>query len=515
MKARALTVAVAAALIASLAACSQGADDSATSGSSGAEGGGETSFVFAEATAPDTLDTMATPITRSRYAWVLAYECLLKQSPDGQINPNLAESYEESEDGLTVTYKLRDGVKFHNGEALTSADVKYTYERQNTVGVPYVKERIATLESVETPDDKTVVFKLKALDPGFVLNTADPTVAGCAIYSSKANEDELGTKMVGTGPFRQTAYDPNTKLEMERFEDYWGDKTKVDNLTVLYMPSDSARRTALQSGQVDATFVDTAGAEAMKNDEGVKVVEIQTPEASHLQINNTMEPFSDVRVRRAISLAIDREEISRVAYQNGAVPSLGIPSILTWAPKADEFQFVGPDIEKAKALLAEAGYPDGFETTYVYIAQYSPGTEALGQVLQAQLAKVGIKMNLEPLEQTAWLERSGGTKHDYELSWNQYGFFADPYQYVRAREGRQGPPPAEMAASIAAISEAKSTDEYLQRITEYQKLANEYVWPTIPIASLKAYLIHRNEVGNIEVDASQSRSFLAKVTKGN
>jgi len=442
----------------------------------------------------------------------MSYECLLTVGTDSKPQPLLAKSFSASADGLTYTFDLRDDVYFHNGEHFGADDVVYTYDRLLQTGVPYVKGRVPTLESVTAEGKYKVVFKLKSPDPGFLLNMGDPTVVGCAIMNRKAGESEnLATKMIGTGPFAQVSYTKDTQLTFKRFDKYWGKKAQPDKVQVLYMPNESARRAALTSGKADVIFVDSTGRDALKGKQNINVTEVQTNNASHIQINNARAPFNNLDVRRAVSLALDRGEMVDSAYQKAAVPSYGIPSSYTWALKTDALSYVGPDVAQAKELLARAGYPHGFSTSLVYIADYSPGTERLAQVFQSELKKIGINLKLEPLEQAAWLDRSGGATHNYDLGWNQYGFFSDPYQYIAPRTGRQGPPPAPVQTTIDNIAKA-TPNTYLDAIKEYALASNEYVWPTIPVASLKSYVAYSNRLKNVDVLPSESRIFLRDVT---
>jgi ABC-type transport system substrate-binding protein len=474
--------------------------------------GGTSSLTIAEQTPPDTLDSQATPLTKGRYAWEMSYECLLNVGEDGKPEPRLAKSFEASADGLTYTFDLRDDVSFHNGEHFVADDVVYTYDRLLKTGVPYVKDRVRTLESVKAAGEYKVVFTLKAPDPGFSLNMGDPTVAGCAILNRKAGESEnLAIKMVGTGPFEQVSYTKDTQLTFKRFEKYWGKKANPGEVQVLYLPDESARRAAITSGKADLTFVDSTGRDALKGKSNITVTGVQTNNASHIQLNNARAPFDNLDVRRAVSLALDRGEMSDSAYQKAAVPSYGIPSSYTWAPKPGDLSYVGPDVAQAKQLLAKAGYPSGFSTSLVYIANYSPGTDRLAQVFQGELKKIGIDLKLEPLEQAAWLDRSGGATHDYDLSWNQYGFFADPYQYVAARTGRQGPAPAPVQKTIDDLLKA-SPSGYIDAIKQFALASNTYVWPTIPVASLETYVAYSSRLQNVVVPPSESRVFLQDIT---
>ncbi len=484
----------------------------ACSGTNSATKVGTSSLTVAEQTPPDTLDTQATPLTKARNAWEMSYECLLNVGADGKPGPLLAKSFQASADGLTYTFDLRDDVTFHNGEHFVADDVVYTYERLLKTGVPYVKDRVPTLESVKAAGEYKVIFKLKAPDPGFLLNMGDPTVTGCAILNRKAGQSEnLAIKMVGTGPFEQVSYTKDTQLTFKRFDKYWGKKATPDKVQIIYLPDESARRAALTSGKADLTFVDSTGRDALKGNSNVTVTAVQTNDASHIQLNNARAPFDNLDVRRAVALALDRNEMSDSAYQKAAVPSYGIPSTYPWAPKPGDLSYIGPDVAQAKKLLATAGYPNGFSTSFVYIANYSPATDRLAQVFQSELQKIGITLKLEPLEQAAWLKRSGGAAHDYDLSWNQYGFFADPYQYISPRTGRQGPAPAPVQEAINNLLKA-SPSNYIDAIKQYALASNKFVWPTIPVVSLKTYVAYSSRLHNVVVPPSESRIFLQNIT---
>ncbi|GAA3084465.1 ABC transporter substrate-binding protein [Streptosporangium carneum] len=467
----------------------------------------------AETTAPTTLDPQGSAFFADRFAWQLAYECLLTTTADGKVEPALASGYERSKDGLTYTFSLRPNVKFHNGEALTADDVVYTFTRLKESPDGIDKALFPTLEETVAKDATTVEFHLKSPDAGFVNNMANPLVWGCAVMSKKAaTTGNAAVGMVGTGPWKQESYRANSELKLTRFDGYWGDKTKSERLNILYVPNVSTQVSNLKADKVDLIFPDVAGAKALSGSDKLTVDKAPTDSTIFLQVNNLTKPFDNEKVRQALALALDRDSLAQQAYSGAARASVYIPPGTAWAPKPADLPNSTQDIEKAKQLLREAGYPDGFSTSLMYISGYDPGTNNLVAAMQDQLAKAGIKVELDPLEGGAWGAKL--TKPDFALSWNAQSYYSNPFQYVQPAEGRQGPVPASLQKLLDEALKAESQEAYQQALIAIEKEEARTVYPTITLLATDMFVAYKKGMSGVAVPPSQSRTFLSQVSHG-
>jgi ABC-type transport system substrate-binding protein len=496
-----------------LAACATAA---VAAGCSPPPTGGSASkgITVAETAAPSTLDPQGSAMFADRFAWQLAYQCLMTTTPEGKIEPELATGYQRSADGLSYTFELRKNVKFQNDEPLTPADVVYTFERLKKSPDGIAKELFPTFEKAEASGDNSVVFHLSRPDAGFVSNMANPLVWGCAVMNKKAaTSEKMATRMVGTGPWQQESYRPNSELKLKRFAGYWGEKTKSEQLKVLYVPGASTQVNDLRAGAVDLIFTSASSGKALAGSDKLEVRNVPTDSTIFLQVNNLTKPLDNLKVRQALALALDRAGLADQAYSgDGARPSVYIPDSNAWAPKPATVPNSTPDLDRARQLLKEAGFPNGFSTSLMYIAAYDPGTNDLMAAVQAQLAKVGIKVKLEPLEVGAWGERLVSAK--YALSWNAQSYYSNPYQYVAPAEGRQGPVPPELKQLLNDALRAADPAAYEEALVAVQKWEAENVYPTLTLLATNQLVAHDKELTGVDMPASQSRAFLARVSRG-
>jgi peptide/nickel transport system substrate-binding protein len=471
------------------------------------------SLVVAATTAPDTLDPQKSALNQTWPAWQLSYECLLRVTPAGKITPSLATNYRVNAAGTVYDFTLRKGVRFQNGERLTASDVVYTFQRLKQQGIPYAQNRFPTLQNVTALSASKVRFTLSSPQPGFLLNMGDPFTVACAILSKKAATANLASKMVGTGPFSMVSYSPNRQLVMKRFTGYWGKKPKVSKLTVLYMPDPSAQLVALSSGKVDLIFPDASLVKALQNSKQIKFSSVIAATGLRVEMSTKSGPTADPDVRRAIELAVDKRAVVAGAYLGYGAPATYLPSSYKWAPNASAYQYsnVHANVAKAKKLLAQAGYPNGFTTTYIYPAGFSPTSDRFAQVLQSQLAQIGIKLNLEALDTPTWLSKLGAA--DYGLSFNQYPYFSDPSLYVAPRASRNGPTPPQITQLVNAMNTATSNAKYLQAISALAQAEDDLGYPNFVIASPTQFVAYRGDhVHHVKIDFSVSWLFLTNVT---
>jgi peptide/nickel transport system substrate-binding protein len=468
-------------------------------------------LTIAETVGPQTFDPQATSLNATWLAWELSYQCLLSADEKGKFNPVLATSYDVSKDGLTYTFHLRKGVTFQDGSPFTSDDVVFTFQRLQKTGLDYFKTRFANVTAITAPDPMTAVFTLKQVDPGFLLNLSDPSTAGCAILSRKATStNDPALKMIGTGPFAVTDYAANSQLSLTRYDGYWGDKPAYKNLVVRYMPDASAQVAALQSGQVDLIFPAGTTVKTLQTNKSVKIEKVVSGAGININLNSASPALSDVRVRQAILLAMDREEIVNSVLLGGGAVAGPIPVGYSWAPKTKDVPNYTKNVAKAKQLLSDAGYGKGLTIDFQYIADYNDYIDRLATVMQKQLAAVGITLTLKPLAQPVWLQNLSTAQFD--LSYNGYPFFADPLYYVLIRPGRSGPTPPELDAAVAAARAATKPDDYINKIIDVAKLEGQLGFGTMTLADTDLWVAHRAGIGNVVPKMDNTRQFLFDVT---
>ncbi|WP_372002433.1 ABC transporter substrate-binding protein [Tistrella mobilis] len=333
--------------------------------------------------------------------FINVFEGLVRLDERGHIQPLLAESWTISDDGLTYTFKLRQGVKFHDGTTFDSADVKFSFERAmapNSVNAQ--KGLFAPIASIEAPDASTVVLKLSKPAGQMLFNL---TWGDAAIVAPESAGEAEKTRPVGTGPFKFKQWVKGDRVELTRNDDYWGDKVALKEATIKFIADPAAALQAILAGDLDAfsNFPAPENLPQLEADPRFKVAIGMTEGETILAMNNGVKPFNDIRVRRAVSHAIDRQAVIDGQFGYGTpIGSHFSPSAPGYVDLTDRYPY---DPAKAKALLTEAGYPDGFKTALMLPP---PGyARRGGEIIAAMLAEVGIQAEIVPLEWAQWLDQ--------------------------------------------------------------------------------------------------------------
>ena len=348
------------------------------------------------------------------------YNLLLQIDPYSypKIIGDVATEWKIAPDGLTYTFKIREGIRFHDGSALTAADVKASYDKIvfPPQGVRSVRKNAYTaVERVEAPDPGTVVFKLKFPSASLLSNLASPWNV---IYPKKYLDKDpnyFKTNAVGSGPFKFKSYTRGSAFEGERNPDYFvKDRPYLDGYKFFISTETSVRASAIRSGRAYIEFRNLPGTEveAIKKQLGDKVAVQETPWTAHwgLAVNNTVKPFNDVRVRKALTLGIDRYTAGKVLYPLTGLKNVGglIRPDSEWGMPAAELQKLPGfwrDAEKSRAearrLLAEAGYPNGLKVVLKNRNIKLPYQDWAVFVIQ-EWKKIGVETEHRPLETAAW-----------------------------------------------------------------------------------------------------------------
>lgn len=364
------------------------------------------------------------------------FDTLVSIDENLNITPSLAESWEVSEDGLTWTFKLQEGITFHDGSDLTAEDVKFSYERilDPDVGSG-ASWRLANVESIEAVDDYTVAITLNAPYPGLLAKLAG--YKGMAIVSSEA--EDLERMPIGTGPFMFVEYVPGDHVTLMRNENYWETDAAgnalpyLDEVVFRPIPDETVKTTNLQTGEVD--WVDSLPPQQVNSiaDAGDVMVDVVTGgDYWYLGVNLNREPLGDPLVRQAINYAINKEDVAAAARWDTAVASDNpIPAESAWNSGYAPYEY---NPERAKELLAEAGYADGFEVELMPSSQYEETVRA-AQVVQAQLADVGVTATIRTLEWGTWLEEQGAGNFDIYVGGWIGNIDPDDYFYAQHHTG--------------------------------------------------------------------------------
>ncbi len=352
--------------------------------------------------APTWFDPAETPSLVTPYMLYYAlHDAVLKPMPGELMAHSLAESWSATEDGMSYSFVLRDGVAFHHGERVTAEDVKFSFERYRGAAKTTLHDRVA---AVETPDSRHITFKLKTPWPDFLTFYAATTGAGWIVpkkYVEKVGEDGFKKAPIGAGPYKFVSFTPGVELVLEANESYWRKQPGVKRLVLRVIPDEATRLAALKRGEIDVAYsIRGELAQEVQQTPGLalKPTVIQSPFWLYFPEQwDAKSPWHDVRVRQAARLALDLDTINQAltlgfSHVHGSL----IPDNFEffWKPPAPVY-----DPAQAKQLLAAAGYPDGFDAGFYNCdSSYANLAEAVNNYLGA----VGIRAKLRPLERVSF-----------------------------------------------------------------------------------------------------------------
>lgn len=413
------------------------------------------------------------------------------------IVPSLAESWDISADGLEYTFHLRQGVKFHNGNDFTAEDVAYTFHRLLTVeggintefidqvkGANELLEGTAdTLEGLEVVDDYTVKITLKEPYAAFLACISSP---GVSIYDSEATEaagDQFGLDpavTVGTGPFKFTSWTLNDQLVLTRYDDYWKGASALPGVVVKIIPDTETQTMMFENGELDVIDLDFV-ADAMDRFEATypdQIVEGNRVGITYLTMNQNIEPFNNVQVRKAVQMAIDKQAILDALYGGRGQVEHGIfpHGLIGFNPDQEAIPY---DPEAAKALLAEAGYADGFTMELAADSSSSDTTTMALEIIKEQLAEVGINAEIKNYDEATWLDtRKAGELGSFLATWT--ADFNDPDNFIYTFFGNEEKTRIRSlnypdTAVMERVSAARGIVNDDERMAEYQALEEKII----------------------------------------
>ncbi len=419
---------------------------------------------------PDVLD----PATSSIYTGAQVYEGIFSKlidiDADGNFVADLATDWTQT-DETTWSFTLRDGVTFHNGEAFTSEDVKYSFERiLDPATASAYAGLYSQIDSIETPDPMTVVFHLSSPFGPFLTNMA---TNGQIVNRTAIETGDPARGPVGTGPFKFVEWVQGDHITMTRNDDYYEDgHPYLDTITFRFLPVDQSRITALTSGELD--WVDAIPLQlvpSLSQDERFNYV--TSPVAGipdYLAMNTAVPPFDDVRVRQAVALAVDRAAIRAVAYLGtGELGLTEMPTGSVWYDDTGIFA-AERDLDRARELLAEAGYPDGLSIEYLGLTQY-PELLKTGQVIRESLKEIGIDMTIQAVEVSVWFDAFVSGGYQITSAYQERTIDPDNFYTLVLRSGAPVNTTAYVNPDLDALIDAAAAGtDMAERMTLYQQI---------------------------------------------
>lgn len=386
---------------------------SACGGSKQTSSGEKDELVVAQGADPKSLDPHASNDQPSSRINKQIYSTLVEATEDMELVPGLAEEWKQIDD-KTWEFKLREGVKFHNGEELKASDVKFSIDRmQNSGEVAHI---VGAVESTEVKDDYTVIIKTK--DPFAPLLSHLSHTAASILNEKAVTEagDDYQNNPVGTGPFKFVSHDSGDKVTLERFDEYYGEPAKVKTLVFKNIPEGTNRAIGLETGEIDIAYeIEPIDLENVRSNEKLELVEEPSLSTSYIGFNTKKAPFDNVKVRKALNYAINVDEIIDVVLEGAGTKATGPinDKVFGFNKELKGYEY---NPEKAKELLAEAGFADGFKTSLW--TNDNPVRGRIAEIVQAQLKEVGVDVAIETVEWGSFLEKTAVGEHDmFILGW--------------------------------------------------------------------------------------------------
>lgn len=401
-------------------------------------GGGATSsneLVVAQGADPKSLDPHASNDQPSTRVSRNIYDRLVEADSDMNIVPGLAEEWSQDESDPTVwTFKIREGVKFHNGEELTPQDVKFTLERmKNSSEVGHI---IGSVDTIEVDGQNVIV---KTTEP-FAPLLAHLTHPASSILNEKAvteGGEDYAANPVGTGPFKYVDFVPSDYVELAKNEDYWGEAAKVDKLTFKPITEGANRRIGLETGEIDIAYdIEPVDRKEIGENKDLELAQDASLSTAYIGFNTQKAPYDDIRVRQAINYAVNVDDVIRNALEGSGVVATGPinDKVFGYNPNLTAYEY---NPEKAKELLKEAGLENGFSTS-IWLND-TPVRIKIAETVQSQLQEIGIDVSIEQMEWAAYLDKTASGEHDmYSLSWTTVTGDADYGLYPLFHSSQHG-----------------------------------------------------------------------------
>ena len=474
-------------------------DENGENGENADTGLGGNTLIVLKPSMPATLDPASGLDQPSSQVQRQIYDTLLYMCPELDLHPHLALSWEII-DATTVELVLRDDVVFHNGDPLTAEDVKFSLERVAVSA--YTSAVTGMIEEVEILDDHLIRVHTNVEFAPLINHLAHTATSIVNQAHVEAVGDEgNAADPIGTGPFRFDNLVAGDRIELTRFEDYWGETARVETVEIRIVPEQSVRAIEVDSGAAHIAYqIAPQDISLMEESDDVEVIRNRTLSTNYIGMNNQIAPFDDVRVRQAINYALDTEAIVAAVYLGLGQPGNGPIASVVWG--AADLEPRGHDIARAQELLAEAGFEDGFETTF-FFNDGNPQRAMIAEIVQAQLRALNIDISIEPVEWGTYMEvTAGGEAPMYALGWvtvtndPDYGLFPTLHSANHGEAGNRSFYSNEEVDRLLDLArEETDPDIRLQLYTEAQEIISEEAPWVFLWEGEDAYVIHNSISG--------------------
>lgn len=387
-------------------------------------------LIAAIAGEPDQLDPQKTSSYFSFEVLENVFDTLVEPDENLEMRPALAESWTVSPDQLTWTFRLRDGVTWHDGSPFTADDVVYSYRRIIDEKLSNV-DKFSAVNDVTAPDPSTVVVRVKEPTPNLLTNLGG--FKGMAVVSRRNVESgEIATRPMGTGPFSFASQRSGDSITLTANPNYWGGAPKIPGVTYRFISEPSTALSALQAGEVDWTdSIPAQRVEQLRNDDSIHLAVTPSNDYWYFALNQARAPWNDVRVRRAIAYAIDRDAIVQAtSYGTAVANQLAIPEGNPWYVRYDQYRY---DLDEAKRLLDESGVrPTALD---MLVTSEYPETVTAAQVVADNLAPLGISVNIRTVDMATWLDEQNTGNFDMLMMGWLGNIDPDDFYYAQHHTG--------------------------------------------------------------------------------
>ncbi|OLS36871.1 glutathione ABC transporter substrate-binding protein [Bacillus sp. MRMR6] len=402
--------------------------------------GGE--LVFVTPSDAPTLDPHGKNDTATTNVTTQIFDRLTEYAEDGSVVPSLATEFKNIDD-TTWEFKLREGVKFHDGSDFTAEAVKLTIDR--IIDPEFASPRAVVLNMIEEViivDDYTVQFKTKfpfAPLPAHLAHNAGSIIAPSAIKEEQSGGKKVDENPIGSGPFKLNTWNRGAEILLDKFEDHWNGAATVDTVKVIVVPEQATRVAMLETGEANVMLIGSSDVTRVEAMDQVEIDRVSGTRMDYVSFNLNKAPFDNMKVRQAIAMAINKDDVVQ-----GILDGQGVAAIGPLAPTVvGNFQGLTPlpyDVDGAKKLLAEAGHADGFKTT-LFVNEGSKERADIAELVQAQLAPLGIEVSIEIIEWGAFLDKTAAGEHEmFILGWTTVTGDADYGLYALFHSSQFGSP---------------------------------------------------------------------------
>ncbi|MEH7343105.1 glutathione ABC transporter substrate-binding protein [Bacillus sp. JJ1532] len=389
-------------------------------------------FVYVTGSDAPTLDPHGVNDTASNTATTQLYERLTDYAPDGSVVPLLATEYKAVDD-TTWEFKLREGVKFHDGTDFNAEAVKMSFER--IIDPEFASPKAVILNvitEVKVIDDHTIQIiteKPFAPLPAHLAHNAGSIIAPSALQEEKDGGKKVDENPIGTGPFKFDSWNRGAEIKFVKNDEYWGEKPSIETVAIKVVPEQATRVAMIETGEAHLMLVGASDVTRVEAMDGIEIDRVRGTRMDYVSFNLNKAPYDNIKVRQAIAMAINKDDVV-----NGILDGQGVPAVGPLAPTVvGNYQDLKPlpyDVEAAKELLAEAGFADGFKTT-IFVNEGSKERADIAELVQAQLAEINIEVDIQVIEWGTFLEKTAAGEHElFVLGWTtvtgdaDYGLYA-------------------------------------------------------------------------------------------